>query len=96
MIGLVAVIKAKPGFEKEVARAARKMADNVKEKEKECLLYDPFTAEDDPTKIYILEKYTSRGALDEHRKFAHYQEFRETIKDAVEGPPEVTLLDFIG
>lgn len=96
MIGLVAVLKAKPGFEKEVAEAARKMANAVREKEKECLLYDPFTAEDDPGKIYILEKYTSKGALDEHRKLAHYLEFREAIKDAVEGPPEVTLLDYIG
>ena len=96
MIGLVAVLGIKPGMEEKVKEAAVKMAENVRKKEKECLLYDPFIAQDKPSELYILEKYTSAEALDEHRKLPHYLEFREAIQDAVTGPPEVTLLDFLG
>lgn len=96
MIGLVAVLKVKNGFEKEVAEAAVKMAEKVRKNEKECLLYDPFFADDNQSEIYILEKYTSKEALDKHRKYPHYLEFRETIKNAVSGPPQVTLLKYIG
>ncbi len=92
MIGLVAVLKVKPGMEEKVAKAAIKMAVNVRKEEKDCLLYDPFTSESNPSEIYILEKYTSVEALDMHRKFPHYLAFREEIKDAVTGPPQITML----
>ncbi len=92
MIGLVAVLKTKPGMEEKVARAAIKMAETVRKEEKECLFYDPFVAVDNPSEIYILEKYTGKEALDEHRKLPHYLEFREAIKDALTGPPQVTML----
>ena len=96
MIGLVAVLRIKPGMEEKVKKAAVKMAETVRKEEKDCLLYDPFIAQDNPSELYILEKYTSIKALDEHRKLPHYLEFRESIKNAVTGPPEVTLLDFLG
>jgi len=95
MIGLVAVLKTKPGMEEKVARAAVKMAEAVRKEEKECLLYDPFVAADNPSEIYILEKYTRAEALDEHRKLPHYLAFREEIKDAVSGPPQVTMLKLL-
>ena len=96
MIGLVAVLRIKPDMEEKVKKAAVKMAETVRKEEKDCLLYDPFIAQDNPSELYILEKYTSIEALDEHRKLPHYLEFRESIKNAVTGPPEVTLLDFLG
>ncbi len=92
MIGLVAVLKVKPGMEEKVAQAAVKMTEAVRKEEKECLLYDPFTPVDNPLEIYILEKYTREEALDEHRKLPHYLEFREAIKGALTGPPQVTML----
>lgn len=96
MIGLVAVLKIKPGFEEKVAEATIKMAKAVRKEEKECLLYDPFVPLGRASEIYILEKYTSDKALEEHRSLPHYLAFRESIKDAVEGPPQVTLLESIG
>ena len=96
MIGLVAVLRIKPGMEEKVKKAAVKMAETVRKEEEECLLYDPFIAKDNPSELYILEEYTSSEALDEHRKLPHYLEFRESIQDAVTGPPEVAMLDFIG
>lgn len=96
MIGLVAVLKIKPGFEEKVVEATIKMAETVRKEEKECLLYDPFVPSDKALEIYILEKYTSEEALEEHRRLPHYLAFRESIKDAVTGPPQVTLLKLIG
>jgi quinol monooxygenase YgiN len=92
MIALIAVLKTKPGMEEKVAYASMKMAEAVNKNEKECLLYEAYMPTDGSSDVYILEKYTSMEALGEHRNTAHYLEFRETIKDAVEGPPQVTLL----
>ena len=92
MIALIAVLKIKPGMEEKVAYASMKMAEAVNKHEKDCLLYEAYMPADGSSEVYILEKYTSMEALDEHRKMAHYLEFKETIKDAVEGPPQVTLL----
>lgn len=96
MIGLVAVLKIKPGFEEKVAEAAITMAESVRKEEKECLLYDPFSPMGRASEIYILEKYTSEKALEKHRSLPHYLAFRKSIEDAVEGPPQVTLLKSIG
>ncbi len=92
MIALIAVLNIKPGMEEKVAYASMKMAEAVNKNEKECLLYEAYMPADGSSEVYILEKYTSMDALDEHRKTSHYLEFKETIKDAVEGPPQVTLL----
>jgi (4S)-4-hydroxy-5-phosphonooxypentane-2,3-dione isomerase len=96
MIGLVAVIKIKPGMEEKVAYACLKMAEEVGKHEKECLLYEPFMPADGTAEVYILEKYTSEKALDEHRKTAHYQALKETLKDAVTEPIQATLLKPLG
>ncbi len=92
MIALIAVLKIKPGMEEKVAYASMKMAEAVNKNEKDCLLYEAYMPADGSSEVYILEKYTGMEALDEHRKTPHYLEFKDTIKDAVEGPPQVTLL----
>jgi quinol monooxygenase YgiN len=92
MIALIAVLKIKPGMEEKVAYASMKMAEAVNKNEKDCLLYEAYMPTDGSSEVYILEKYTGMGALEEHRNMAHYHEFRDTIKDAVEAPPQVTLL----
>jgi quinol monooxygenase YgiN len=92
MIGLVAVLKIKPGTEKMVAAACLKMADAVHSQEKECLLYEPYLPADDAPEVYFLEKYTGMEALEEHRKTAHYMAFRDAIKDALAEPPTVSIL----
>jgi quinol monooxygenase YgiN len=92
MIALIAVLKIKPGMEEKVAYASMKMAEAVNRHEKDCLLYEAYMPADGSSEVYILEKYTSMEALEEHRRMTHYLEFRETIKDALEAPPQVTLL----
>jgi quinol monooxygenase YgiN len=92
MIALIAVLKIKPGMEEKVAYASMKMAEAVNRNEKNCLLYEAYMPADGSSEVYILEKYTGMEALEEHRNMAHYHEFRDTIKDAIEAPPQVTLL----
>lgn len=92
MIALVAVLKIKPGMEEKVAQASLKMAEAVSKNEKECLLYEPYVPLEDTGELYILEKYTSMEALEKHRHTSHYLEFKEAVKDAVEGPTQVTVL----
>lgn len=92
MIALIAVLKIKPGMEEKVAYASMKMAEAVNKNEKECLLYEAYMPADGSSEVYILEKYTGMEALDVHRNTAHYLEFKDTVKDALEAPPQVTIL----
>ena len=96
MIGLVAVLKIKPGMEENVAAACLKMAEAVHRHEKECLLYEPFMPLEGIPEVYFLEKYTDMEALDKHRKTEHYLTFKNAITDAITEPPMVTLLKPIG
>ena len=41
MVGLVAVLKIKPGLEEKVNNAMLKMTEAVLEHEKDCLFYEP-------------------------------------------------------
>ena len=92
MVGLVAVLKIKPGMEEKVNNAMLKMTEAVLEHEKDCLLYEPYVPADGTPEIYVIEKYASLEALEEHRKTAHFLEFRETIWDFLADPPQSTLL----
>ncbi|MEW5783504.1 MAG: putative quinol monooxygenase [Bacillota bacterium] len=96
MIGLVAVLKIKAGTEEKVVKACIKMAEAVRMHEKECILYEPYMPVDETPKIVFIEKYTGMEAFEEHRRSPHYQEFRLAIEDALEGPPEVTVLKPLG
>lgn len=96
MIALVAILKIKPGMEKMAGEACLEMAAAVRKNEKDCLLYEPYLPADGSPKVFFLEKYTTKEALEEHRQSAHYKAFRERIKDALDGPPESFLLEAMG
>ncbi len=96
MIGLVARLKVKPGFEDAVAEACLKMARAVREQEPECLQYEPFIPADNPSEIVFLERYTGPEALKQHQKTPHYLALIAEIGGALEGPPEVTVLKPLG
>lgn len=96
MIGLVARLKVKPGYEEAVAESCLKMAQAVRENEPECLLYEPYLPVDNPSQIVFLEKYTGQEALEHHRSTPHYLALVQEIGGALEGPPEVTILKPLG
>ncbi len=93
MIGLVALLKARPGLEQEAYDTCSQMAGEVNKKEKGCLLYEAYKSRENPLEIYILEKYSAMEDLEEHRHTKHYFEFREKIKGLLSEPPAVTILD---
>jgi len=92
MIAIIAKLKIKSGMEEKAAYATLRMADQVNKQEKECLYYEPYMTAEGTGEIFILEKYTGMEALEKHRNSLHYKEFGETLKDALEGPPEVQML----
>jgi len=59
MIALVAVLKIKPGTEKEVAAACRTMAAAVNREERDCLLYDPYVPVDGNPEVHFIEQYSN-------------------------------------
>jgi len=93
VIGLVAVLKTRPGMEQEAYDTCSQMAGEVNKKEKGCLLYEAYKTRENPSEIYILEKYSAMEDLEEHRQTTHYLEFREKIKGLLSEPPAVTILD---
>ncbi len=92
MIGLIARLKIKPGFEGDAKEACLKMAEKVRAEEKECHLYEPFVSADNSSEIVFLEKYTSVEALEQHRHTEHYKELGKALSKAIEGPPEIIVL----
>jgi len=96
MIGLVAVLKIKPGMEEKAYEACRIMAEQVNKKEPGCLYYEPYKSRENPSEIYFLEKYSTMEDLEKHRQTDHYLEFRAKMKDMLVETPAVTELDLLG
>lgn len=96
MIGLIAKLKVKPGNETAVKEACLKMAKEVQEKEKGCLLYEPYVSVDNPGEIVFMEKYQDMKALEYHRETPYYKELINTIGSALQGPPEILVLKPLG
>lgn len=93
MIGLVAVLRIKPGLEEKAYDLCRLMAEEVNKKEPGCLLYEPYKSRSNPKEIFFLEKYYSMQDLEEHRKTKHFLEFREKIKEMLVEAPVANELD---
>jgi quinol monooxygenase YgiN len=92
MIGLVAVLKVKPGMEEKAVHACRKMVEEVHKHEKGCLLYEAYMPIEGAPEIYFLEKFIDMEALEEHRNTKHYSDFREAVDDALAAPPGSIVL----
>ncbi|UMZ74668.1 putative quinol monooxygenase [Natranaerofaba carboxydovora] len=93
MKAIVAKLKAKAGKEEELKNEVLKLTREVNDKEDDCLMYEPFVSEDDPTTIFIVEKYKNEEAIEYHRKTSHYISAKEKFEELLDGPPEVNVLD---
>jgi quinol monooxygenase YgiN len=96
MIGLVAVFTAKPGLEKEVANACVRIAQQVREHEKDCLMYEPYVSVENPGIIVFMEKYSGTEALENHRQMPYYREIVPQIRAMLQEPPQVIVLHPLG
>jgi len=96
VVVIIAKLKALPGKEEALAGVCLDLAREVRQKEKECLMYIPHVSVGNPGEVVFIEKYASREALDYHRQTSHFKEASILLKDILDGPPEVTALKELG
>ena len=93
MIGVVAVIRAKAGREAEFERAFLAMAAQVRANEPGARVYQLTRSRTEPRTYKVLEVYADEAALEAHRASDHFREGGRSLRDLVDGPPEIELLD---
>ena len=92
MIVLIARMKAKPGYEKVLAEGCVEMANLVREKEKDCLMYTPYVSVEDPSEIVMIEKYTNEKAIKYHMQTRYFLDAMPKLKEILEAPMDIQQL----
>ncbi len=92
MITLIARLKAKPGKESLLAEESKKIAQEVRENEKACLMYIPHVLVKNPAEIVFVEKYVDQEALDAHFQTPYFKALAEKFGDLLDGEPELKIL----
>lgn len=95
MIGVVAKIVAKEGQEQTLEDAFRVAVAAVKADEPGNKMYQLTKSRTEPRTYKVMEIYTDQAALDAHGQSEHYKALGRTLRDAVEGRPEVEVLDTV-
>ena len=95
MIGIVAVIRAKAGREAEFERAFLKMTAEVKANEPGNMMYQLTRSRSEPGLYKVMEIYADQAALEAHGSSDHYREGGRSLRDLVDGRPEVEVLDTV-
>ena len=95
MIGVVAVLKAKEGREAEFERVFLEMTAQVKAHEPGNHMYQLTRSRDEPRTYKVLEMYADQAALEAHRTSDHYKAGGRQMRDLVEAPPQVEVLDAV-
>ena len=88
---VVGSMKAKEGHEDEVAEALRAVAALTHEEEG-CLLYAVHRGLDEPGRVVLVERWSSREALDEHFQKPYVRELGKSTHLLAE-PAQVWFLD---
>jgi len=90
---ILAILKAQPGKEMELAQACAQLANEVRANEEGNTMYVAHVAANDPTEIIIIEKYKDEQAMADHRHSAHYKAAGAKFKDLLAAPPVIKILD---
>ena len=85
MIVVCATMRAKTGKEDELVDNMRKLAAEVREKEKGALDYTFHRSSKDPGLFMVYEKYESGEAMREHISSGHFQEAAKKLPELLEG-----------
>ncbi|WP_209326263.1 putative quinol monooxygenase [Brevibacterium renqingii] len=88
---LIASFEAKPGFE---ARLQTELSAMVEPSTAEpgCLGYRPYLDPSDPTRMIILEEWTSQASLDAHFQTPHFRHVAEVLDEILAVPFSLTRL----
>ncbi len=87
---VVVVAQAKPG-QGDAALAAFAEVAVPTHAEEGCIRYALHRSDSDPDQIVLVERWASRGALDEHLATPHLAEFRQGSADLWAGPMTVLI-----
>ncbi len=91
-ITVVARNKAKPGREKEL-EAALRAAVPPTHREQGCLKYTLHRAVDDPSRIVVLERWSSRADLDRHLAAPHIKTLFQTAAPLLLEKPDIVVYE---
>ena len=95
MIGVVAVLKVKEGQEAEFERIFKEMTAKVKADEPGNHMYQLTRSRNESRTYKVLEMYADEAALEAHRTSDHYKAGGRQMRELVDAPPQVELLDAV-
>ncbi|MBV7485050.1 putative quinol monooxygenase [Bordetella sp. BOR01] len=78
---LVVEFEIKPEHRDKFLTIMHGHASRTARRESECLQFDVLLPDDEPHKVFLVEGYTSREALDDHMENSGLKFVRETYKD---------------
>ncbi|MFG3339697.1 putative quinol monooxygenase [Glycomyces sp. NPDC048151] len=90
-ISVVAVLKAKPGMEPEMAEQARSMAE-ASLAEPGCLSYRNYVDPDDPRSWVVVEEWADQASFDAHMASPHLAASLARSAELLAEPPSVKVL----
>ena len=88
VLTVVAELKAKPGKEEELRRAALALIEPTRQEEG-CVQYDLHVHTGDPGRFVFYENWASREHLERHAASAHLKAFGAARSDLLAEPPRV-------
>ncbi len=96
MFVIAVKFKAAEGKEKELLKLLRKTLADVRKYEPNTTMYDLHLKIDDPTVIFLYERYKDKQDWETTHKSAPYiKELMNAFPDYLEGKPEGTLYDVV-
>jgi quinol monooxygenase YgiN len=88
LLTVVAVLKAKPGKEKDLRDALLAVVGPTRG-EAGCKQYDLHESTDNPGEFVFYENWTDREALNEHSRSPHIETLRARVKDVLAEPADI-------
>ena len=92
MISVIAKLPLKEGKAEEFTEAFKEIARGVATEEGN-FLYSLNFSKKEPNLAVIMERYTDKDALGAHSQSDHYKAFGPSIKDLLDGPAEVVIMN---
>jgi quinol monooxygenase YgiN len=89
---VVATLRVREGAEEEGMAVLRELAERS-QPEEGCLAYAVHRAADDPRTIVMVERWTSREALDAHFQQPHVAQAGARSAELLDGAPTILFLD---
>jgi quinol monooxygenase YgiN len=96
MIGVIAILRVKPGGGPGFEAVFRELAEQVRANEPDNVIYDLFRSRTEADTYKVLEIYQDEAALVAHRESTHFQTIVPKMGEFREGRPEVEYLDGTG